>query len=90
MQNEIYAPRIDTENIKKFIRDNRDTITIDYSGGSWIVENTSFVAGNNPPVKISGVASTLEDALDNFAYHFHKLNYKHIDEALKEEYHDYY
>lgn len=63
---------IDTEYIKKYILHNKDTITIDYHDGRWIVENTSYAHPNengiNPTVKVSGVGTTLEVALDNFAY----------------------
>lgn len=83
---------IDTEYIKKYIIDNKDTITIDYHDGRWIVENTSYVHlnanGVNPTVKVSGVGTTLEVALDNFAYWYKiSLGTSNIN---TEDYNDYF
>lgn len=85
--------KIDIEYIKKYIADNRDTLTIDYHDGRWIVENTSYanpnVNGPNPTVKISGVGTTLETALDNFAY-WYKISLGANKISNWEDYRDYF
>lgn len=83
---------IDTEYIKKYILDNKDTIIIDYHDGRWIVENAAYVHlnanGVNPTVKVSGVGTTLEVALDNFAYWYKiSLGTSNIN---TEDYNDYF
>lgn len=85
--------KIDIEYIKKYILDNRDTITIDYHGDSWIVENSSALYlkanGAKPTVRVSGVGSTLEMALDNFAY-WYKIAVGSNKVSNLEDYRDYF
>lgn len=72
--------------IEQIILQIGEGVYIDYVDGNFIVENKNFVEGKATPIRIQGVGSTLENAIENFVYRSSRLKKKEKSVDLQEDF----
>lgn len=59
--------------LMEFLVEYEQAICISYNRGNWVIENSDFYLGTeNCKIKVQGIATTLESAVDNFLYNLTK------------------
>lgn len=65
--------------LMEFLVEYDQAICVSYNKGNWVVENSEFYFGSdNCKIKVQGIATTLESAVDNFLYNLLKTK-KNLD-----------